>query len=250
MGFVKSLIVAFSMYSALPMPQFAWDEENMQYALAFFPVVGIAIAGILWGYFQLAYFLQLTPPLFAALALVLMVALTGGLHLDGFCDTADALYSRREQAEKLRILKDPHAGPFAIFSCILLLLLQYAALQQMVLTSSSQLVIVLIFPLVRALSGLSVLVFPKARKDGILYSFARGANKRVIFLLLIQYVLCLFLLAQIALPIFFLFTISSLICFGGYYLLAKKAFGGTTGDIAGFFLEITQTVLLIIAVVF
>ena len=121
MGFVKSLIVAFSMYSALPMPQFAWDEENMQYALAFFPVVGIAIAGILWGYFQLAYFLQLTPPLFAALALVLMVALTGGLHLDGFCDTADALYSRREQAEKLRILKDPHAGPFAIFSCILLL---------------------------------------------------------------------------------------------------------------------------------
>ncbi|MEI7883852.1 MAG: adenosylcobinamide-GDP ribazoletransferase [Clostridia bacterium] len=249
MRFLKSLVVAFSMYSALPMPQFAWDEENMQYAMAFFPVVGIAIAGSMWGYFQLAHFLQLTPPLFAALALVLMVVLSGGLHLDGFCDTADALYSRREQAEKLRILKDPHAGPFAIFSCVLLLLLQFAAFQQMVLNNSSQLVIILIFPLVRSLSGLSVLIFPKARKDGLVHTFATGANKWVVVWLGIQYGLCLFVLLQISLVICLLFAISSLLCFGGYYLLAKGAFGGTTGDVAGFFLEITQTVLLLIAVI-
>lgn len=51
MRIIKSIIVAFSMYSRIPMPQFAWKDEDMKYMLCFFPWVG-AVTGFclfLWG---------------------------------------------------------------------------------------------------------------------------------------------------------------------------------------------------------
>ena len=35
------------MFSALPMPQFDWNEKNMRYALCAFPLVGV-VCGVLW----------------------------------------------------------------------------------------------------------------------------------------------------------------------------------------------------------
>ena len=115
------------MYSAIPVKCLNWTKENLRHAMLFFPVVGILCAAgtaLLWMICQLLHCKAL---LFAVLAVTGMVFLTGGIHLDGFCDTADALYSRRPQEEKLRILKDPNCGPFAVFSVILVFLLQTAA---------------------------------------------------------------------------------------------------------------------------
>ena len=37
MNVLQSMIIAFSMYSKLPMPHIAWQEKNMKYAMWFFP---------------------------------------------------------------------------------------------------------------------------------------------------------------------------------------------------------------------
>ena len=100
--------------------------------------------------------------LFGVLAVLSGVLITGGIHLDGFCDTADALYSRRPQEEKLRILKDPNCGPFAVFSVVLALLVSLGAYVQIYQTQNRSFVWLLtgVFVLSRCLSGLSVTALP------------------------------------------------------------------------------------------
>ena len=40
---LQTIAVAFAMFSALPMPQFDWNEKNMRYALCAFPLVGVVM---------------------------------------------------------------------------------------------------------------------------------------------------------------------------------------------------------------
>ena len=47
---LETLVVSFSMYSALPMPAVDWNEQNMKYALCAFPLVGAVLALLLWGW--------------------------------------------------------------------------------------------------------------------------------------------------------------------------------------------------------
>lgn len=59
---------------------------------------------------------------------VLPILLTGGIHMDGFMDTMDALHSYQDRERKLEILKDSHVGAFACLSLICEMFLYAAAL--------------------------------------------------------------------------------------------------------------------------
>ncbi len=101
-----SLIVAFSMYSKIPMPRTDWTDHSMKYSMCFFPWIGwvIGILEALWLYLS---FLAGFSALFrAAVFTVLPVLVTGGIHLDGYLDTSDAMSSWREREKRLEILKD------------------------------------------------------------------------------------------------------------------------------------------------
>ena len=50
---VKAFVVAFSIYSKIPMPRFTWESEDMKYHLCFFPWVGAVIGALEWGWFNL-----------------------------------------------------------------------------------------------------------------------------------------------------------------------------------------------------
>ena len=36
---LQTIAVAFAMFSALPVPQFAWNQKNMRYAMCAFPLI-------------------------------------------------------------------------------------------------------------------------------------------------------------------------------------------------------------------
>ena len=79
---LESMNIAFSMYSRIPMPRVDWNEKNMKFALCFFPLVGLVI-GLLQGI--VLWNLQgCSTILAAAVAVLLPVLLTGGIHVDGF----------------------------------------------------------------------------------------------------------------------------------------------------------------------
>ena len=79
---MKSLVIAFAMYSKLPMPRVEWDEKSLSRALWWFPAVGLAAGGLLWLWLRLSQLLGLSTVLCAAGALLLPVAVSGGIHLD------------------------------------------------------------------------------------------------------------------------------------------------------------------------
>ena len=100
---LHALVIAFSTYSRLPMPRVEWSEENMKYAICFFPLVGAVIGAAVLLWIWLCGVLALAPFFRAAGCTALPLLLSGGIHMDGFCDTVDAfLHQSRER--KLEIL--------------------------------------------------------------------------------------------------------------------------------------------------
>lgn len=89
--------VAFAMYSKIPMPPADWEKENMKYALCFFPWVGLAVGAVSAVLFWLLQQIGAGSMLRAAVLTAVPVLVTGGIHLDGYLDTMDALSSWREK---------------------------------------------------------------------------------------------------------------------------------------------------------
>ena len=118
-------VSAFSTFSVLPTPRIEWNEYSLKNVLAALPLVGVVIGGVLCLYHWLSTLLQLPAILSAAVITILPIALSGGIHMDGFADMTDALSSHAEPEKKRAILKDPHCGAFALIAvgCYLLLYL-------------------------------------------------------------------------------------------------------------------------------
>ena len=123
MNIIKSICVAFSMYSKIPMPRVEWNEKNMKYAMCFFPLVGAVIGGLMLLVRFLCGRFGFNTSVYAVVMTALPVLVSGGIHTDGFIDTVDALSSYGDKEKKLEILKDPHTGAFAIIGAVMYYLL-------------------------------------------------------------------------------------------------------------------------------
>ena len=125
---LKSMAITFAMYSKIPVRSFKWEKENMKYCLLFLPVVGI-VEGIFLIVFSVFFYkLRINPTLVAAFLTVFPILYTGGIHMDGFLDTMDALGSNQDKQKKLAILKDSNSGAFAIIGGLVYILLYFAAM--------------------------------------------------------------------------------------------------------------------------
>ena len=90
---LETILVAFAMFSAIPLPRVDWNGRNMRYALCAFPLVGAVCGGLWWGWAWMCGWLG-APELLRGAGFCLIPALvTGGIHLDGCADTWDALAS-------------------------------------------------------------------------------------------------------------------------------------------------------------
>ncbi len=246
-SWLESILISISMYSALPVKCLNWTEKNLRHAMVFFPLIGLFCAGGLWVVWTVCGLLNVGFVLFGVLAVLSVVVITGGIHLDGFCDTADALYSRRPQEEKLRILKDPNCGPFAVFSVVLVLLVEFGAYAQLYQSQSRYILGLLAggFVISRCFSGISITRFPCAPTSSLAKTFGENAGKHVSVILIVQLAITAILMILWYRWIALILIVLSLLVFGGYYHMQKKQFGGLTGDLAGFFLVINETAWLL-----
>ena len=243
MNLLQSMIIAFSMYSKIPMPRVEWQEKNMKYAMCFFPLIGAVIGtcvflvgnGILRGNFGILFF--------AGAMTLLPILITGGIHMDGFLDTMDALSSYGDREKKLAILKDSHAGAFAIIGMGCYLVWSAAVWSEV--KAEMLPVIGCGYVLSRALSGFSVVTFPAARSSGLVKTFQDGAHKTRVRIVM------LFWMTASAAGMLFCDRIqgaAAILCGAGVFLyyrhICRKQFGGITGDLAGYFLQVCELVML------
>ena len=228
---LQTIAVAFAMFSALPMPQFDWNEKNMRYALCAFPLVGV-VCGALW---CVCGVLPLPAAARAAGFCLVPVWVTGGIHLDGYADTCDALSSYGDTAKKLEILKDPHCGAFAVIRLCSYFIAYLALCVCVQFTPRVGVLWTLALVGERALSGLAVAAFPMAKNTGLAHTFATAADKTNVRRVLT--VLCVLLGAALVALGGWALALAACAVFVRYYHAAKNQFGGTTGDLAGWFLQ-------------
>jgi adenosylcobinamide-GDP ribazoletransferase len=250
---LETVDVAFSMYSSIPVPQISWNEQNMKYMLGCFPLVGAAQALFLIGWGYLAQWLGVNEILFAAVAALIPLLVTGGIHLDGFCDTVDALASHQTREKKLEILKDPHTGAFAVMGCAAYLLLSFALWTQpqgeMRLLTIWMMSIGFVFS--RSMSALSIVTFPCAKNSGLAHSFSSAAQKQRVRMIALLFIAgCSLAFLAVRLPLGALILLGCALTFWFYHHLSMKQFGGITGDLAGWFLQVNEAVILIVSVLF
>lgn len=178
MRVIRSLCIAFSTYSRIPVPQVAWTDENRKYSMCFFPLIGAVIGLLLWGWLALCDVLGFEALPRGAVGALLPILVTGGIHIDGFMDTSDALASWQSPEKRLEILKDSHVGAFAVLGCAGYLLLDTALLSELPTTLAPMMIGC--FMLSRACSAWAMSAFRSARPKGMLDAFAQAAQQRML----------------------------------------------------------------------
>ena len=235
MPVIKACIIAFGTYSKLPVPYFEWKEEDMEYSVCFFPFVGLFLGAVQWGWLWICNKLGIGSVAKAAAVIVLNILITGGIHIDGYMDTMDALHSYQPRDKKLQILKDAHIGAFAVIMLSVYILVYAGALTEINYIISPLFACTFVFS--RILSGFSVVMYKKKKKEGMLYTFSKSANRNIVCTALVME----FLLMAAVMFYFYgikavVLVCSLLVVFLYYRYKSYKEFGGITGDLAGWFL--------------
>ena len=238
MTVLQTIAVAFAMFSAVPVPQFDWNEKNMRYSLCAFPLVGV-LCGVLW---CVCASLPLPAMVRAAGFCLIPVWVTGGIHLDGYADTCDALCSYGDTQKKLDILKDPHCGAFAVIRLCSYFVAYFALCCCVQFTPQVGAVWLLALVLERALSGFAVAAFPLAKNTGLAHTFACAADRKVVrnVLAVLAVLLCGVLLALGGGAL----AAVAILLFLWYHHVAVQQLGGITGDLAGWFLQKAELYML------
>lgn len=221
---------AFSFLTLLPLGYA--DGRKAGWSFAWFPLVGLAIGAFLIGIASLSpYNRHLT----SLLILLAWVVVTGGLHLDGFGDSCDGLLATVSPERRLKIMKDPRTGTWAVVGIVLLLLAKWVLIQQV------DYALLLIPPVLGRLAMVyAAYAFPYARKSGMGAFFRDGLGRRqVVIATGIAFVITMgFGEAQLMVTAFCVM-----------WLVGKWASirlgGGITGDVYGAICELVEVVCLL-----
>lgn len=239
---MRPLRLALALLSRIPVPfPDAPAPVEWGWATLWFPVVG----GLLGGALALAAgSLPFTPALTAALTLLLWVWFTGGLHLDGLADTADAwIGGMGDRSRMLAIMKDPACGPAGVVAITLLLLLKWAGLVELLGQKLSPWWL-LWPPIVGRMAMLGmILTTPYLREEGMASHLWRHMPRRPAWLLLFWLVLGLGYAGR-----WFVVPLLAVALWLGRRALLVRL-GGSTGDTLGATGELLELLTLMIIVV-
>ncbi len=128
--------LALQFLTRLPVPaRIGYQPQDWGRSVLAYPLVGLLVGLILAA---LHYALRdADAQLQAALLVAAWALLTGGLHLDGLADSADAwIGGHGDPGRTLEIMKDPRTGPAGVVAIVLVLLVKFAALAALLRTAA------------------------------------------------------------------------------------------------------------------
>lgn len=241
---VKKFRIALQFLTILPFRiKSEIKEENFGRSLLYFPIVG-ALIGILLALI-LFVFSFLPYPVLSILVLIILVIITGGIHLDGFADTCDGFYGSRPKKKILEIMRDSHTGVMGVIGIVCLLLLKFSIFISIpfeVLWRA--LILMSIFS--RWAQVLTCFLSKYVRKEGKAKYFIEYAGKKEVFIGTIFTLVSFLLLMEINGLILFFISLLPVFLFLNY---VKRKIGGMTGDTIGATSEIAEVSLLFFLVV-
>jgi adenosylcobinamide-GDP ribazoletransferase len=237
---MDSFLLALQFLTIIPIKIKQLTKKTIANAITFFPLAGLllgavlAVADYLLGLF-------LAQQLFINVILViLLVVLTGGIHLDGLADSADALFSNKNKVEMLSIMRDSHIGVMGALSLICIILLKVALLSSIksVPLANS---LILTCVLSRWSMVLAIFLFPYTRKEGRAKEFKEGINLKIFIQATVITIICALVIRG-----FWGLLFTALVAVFVYSMgrFTSDKIGGITGDTLGAINELTEVVTL------
>lgn len=238
----RAFLLALQFLTTLPTPRAIEGDERLQgLSLLWYPAVGLLL-GLLLTLVCVAlpmpFYLQ------AMLTVSLWVLLTGGLHLDGVADCADALVGGLGDRDKtLRLLKDPLCGSMGVIALVIVIALKGAALAAVI--QFEQLIWLWSVPLLARLSLLLLFLTTRyVRAQGLGETLAQQFSRGWARCMLISAVIVFMFVFP--LDLWFAFIMTLLAIFLLLRWVAIRRLGGFTGDIAGAQVELVEVGLLLV----
>ena len=246
-----AFLAAIRFLTSIPLPwrREEWwrqtSQEQFARSLPYYPVVGLLIGLLLAGCYWL-FSLFLPHTLLSALLLVVIVAITGGLHLDGFIDTIDGIAAgHADAARRKSVMKDASVGAIGVVAVIVLLLVKFASLNS--LPHSWMMATLVLMPVLgRWAMVYAVFFYPYGRQQGMggeLRKATRWSGFIAATLITLAIALVLAQLAGLAIMI-----ICWLLVLGAAAFFKSK-FSGLTGDTYGAINELVEVLVLILVAV-
>jgi len=234
--------IAWQFLTTIPSPYHQkYGVENLGKSVAFFPVVGFILGLVLFGVDHLLA-LFLPSILINVFLVIILVILTGALHLDGFIDICDGLAVKSTTSDKLKVMSDSRVGGFGVVGGCCLILAKFAAL--VALPAGLRASALILMPILSRWGMVyAISAFPPAKREGIGWAIKQRARWKGIivattFSLIVAIVLLNWwgaaLLATIAL---ILLAVSKYFC---------SIFGGLTGDSYGAINEFAEVAVLVL----
>ena len=242
---LNAILLAVQFLTRLPVSTpLTVEPSRLGYSLLFYPLVGLFIGLLLCAvYLTLDSFASSS--VLAAIILCLWVIITGGLHLDGLADSADAWAGGLNDPDKsLDIMKDPHCGPLAVVTISLTLLLKYTALDFLIAEQLWQ-ILILAPVLGRTAIVALFLTTPYVRVGGIGETLAATLPiSSAKFLIIAILLIALFFPKGLGI------IIASVAIFYITRRLMLNRIAGTTGDTAGAMVELVEMTALVALALF
>ena len=232
--------MALGMFCAIPLPLHIWDAKLTATMVASLPLVGLVVGALWWLAALLLTAITFPIVMVAAILTVTPFFIAGFIHLDGYMDTSDALLSRRPLEDKLRILKDPNVGAFAVVMLVILFLLQFAAVYTVVEGGRYLALLISVCVVSRCCSALAIFVLRHLpiSNYGATLSQNIGTRHRLFVLLLGG--------AAIALSYLYAGATGVVVCAAvvlGFALAMRgvhREFEGVSGDLLGYSLVVGE----------
>lgn len=251
-GFFIGMCINLQFFTSIPIKsELPMNRFYISHALQTFPLLGILQGGIYAAVlFTLQSFTPFSDVMIALCLWLVLIFLSGGIHLDGLIDTGDAYFSYRDKQKRLEIMQDPRVGAFGVLAIIVFLAVRFVVLYELVTIAVpwTYLLVVLIPFLGKMLLGAYLQLLPAARNSGMAVFFQQGKSStfRVTYGIYLGIIGIVIALLNMELLVFYFILLSSMIVIG--FIVAgkiKKNFGGITGDTLGASSEGMELVLWI-----
>ncbi len=243
---MRRILVAIQFLTSIPVRiKGEITDRDLAGSMAYFPLVGLLAGAIL----ALSYnILVLFFPHAAVCAFIMIinVVICGGLHIDGFIDTFDAIASGADRKRMLEIMKEGRPGAVGMASVVLLFIAEYSLLVSLPGKAVAMSLIAMAV-LSRTSFVISSALYPYAREtQGLGKKFAGRLTKKVIATALLIAIVVFSLIYRLKVFAFIPAAFCVILAFNSYFF---RKFGGITGDTMGALGEIMEVTALALAVV-
>lgn len=234
--------MCFSMYTTIPMPNINWEEKRFPYVVMGLPFVGLVI-GLIWLIIT-NVIIKINMPITIKSIFVCLIPLflSGFIHIDGYMDTCDAIFSRASLEKKYKILKDSLVGAFAVIAILIISFTYYISIYEILKANKNIMALLLIPMFSRGVTSLFIIKIKPISKEGFIATFKKDLNNKHFYIILSTLILFFILGYYLNIAKFLFINILCCIISG---IFCIKHLKGISGDLCGFMITTSSAITIL-----